>query len=54
MENLGTKNEQAIARIQRAGIMAPKEVILRFVCCCGPKSILQASLREIREVANTL
>ncbi|KKK76170.1 hypothetical protein LCGC14_2866330, partial [marine sediment metagenome] len=23
MENLGTKNEQAIARIQRAGIMAP-------------------------------
>ncbi len=46
--------KQAVARIQKAGIIAPKEVILRFVRCCGPESILQASLREIREVANAL
>ena len=42
----------AVERVQRARVKAPEEVILSFVRCSGPESILATKLCDIRAIAN--
>lgn len=42
----------AVARIKRAGVKASDQAILAWVGSVGPKTILESTLKEIREVAS--
>ena len=46
------REKQALARVRRAGVVAPESVMLCWVRSIGAESVLTAKLSEIRAIAN--
>lgn len=46
------REKQALARVRRAGVVAPDSAILVWVRSIGAESVLAAKLSEIRAIAN--
>ena len=47
-----TDISNAVIRIRLAGVKASDDAILAWVGSVGPKTILESTLKEIRQVAN--
>jgi len=47
------KVKLAIARVVKAGILAPESVIIDWIKAVGAKNIMEASLANIRMVASS-